>query len=157
MARLLPFLDTPGWEEHLSFLLLVASVRLEVGDLDGAEAAITRAVGDSTRQRLPIGLVDALRVQGAIAARRGVREEAKTCLRRAAQLAREITYPWGEARALYELGLLRAHLGQPDGALEQLAAASAIFGRLGAEPYRARADRAIEALGRGAILPPSPR
>jgi len=147
LDRLRPFLDTSGWEEHLNFALLVASTRLHVGDLDGAEEAIVKAVGDATRQRLPVGLVEALRIQGAIAAARGEWEEAESRLRRAVRLAHDITYPWGEARALYESGLLSAGRGESRRAREQLETASAIFGRLGAEPYRARAEEALAALG----------
>ena len=98
MARLRPFPDTPGWEEHLSFLLLVGSARLEAGDLDLAEEAIAKVVADTTRQRLPIGLVDA---------RRGAREEAETSLRHAVQLAGEIVYPWGQARAVLATSYIR--------------------------------------------------
>jgi tetratricopeptide (TPR) repeat protein len=146
--RLRPLLDSPGWKDHLIFLLFLASTRLEVGDLTGAEEAAAKALADATRQRLPIGLVDALRIQGAIAGRRGVWEEAETRLRRAVQLAHDITYPWGEARTLHEFGLLLAGRGENDRAREQLEAASAIFRKLGAEPYRARADQAIAALSR---------
>ena len=69
-------------------------------------------------------------------------------MQRAVQLAQEITYPWGEARALHEAGLLVARRGDSDRAREQLEAASAIFEKLGAEPYRVRTDGAIAALGR---------
>lgn len=145
LDRLRPLLDTPGWEQHLNFLFLLASTRLEVGDLKGAEEAITKAVAEATRQRVPVGLVDALRIQGAIAGRRGAWEEAGSRLGRAIQLAHDITYPWAEARALYEFGLVFARKGEHDRAREHLEAASAIFATLGAEPYRIRADQAITA------------
>lgn len=146
LARIRPLLDTAGWEEHLSFLLLLASIRLETGDLDGAEEVVGKALADTTRNRLPLGLVEALRIQGAIAGRRGVRDEAVTILERAVQLARDITYPWGEARSLYELGLELARSGSPDRAGDALEAASAIFTSLGAEPYRVRTAAARAAL-----------
>jgi hypothetical protein len=148
LARLHSLLDSPGWQEHLNFLLFLAATRLQVDDLDGAEEAIATAVADATRQRLSVGLVDALRIQGAIAGRRGMREDGESRLRRAVQLAREITYPWGEARALHESGVLSAGSGEDDRAREQLEAASAIFGTLGAEPYRAMTEQAIAALRR---------
>ena len=156
LERLRPLLDTPGWEAHLSFLLLVAATRLEAGDLEGAEEAVTKALADATRHRLPVALVDALRIQGAIAGRRDAWEEGEARLQRAVELAHNITYPWGEARALYEFGRISARRGEGDRAEEQLAAASAIFAALGAEPYRVRADEALAGL-RSATSPRTPR
>ena len=146
LNRLQPLLESPGWEGHLSFLLQLASTRLEVGDLDGAEDAIAKAVADATHQRLSLALVDALRIQGAIADRRATPEEAEPRLQRAIQLALDISYPWGEARARHELGSLLARQGRAGEARKQLEAASAIFERLGAKPYVARTRAAVEAL-----------
>lgn len=147
LNRLRLLLDTPGWEDHLIFVLLVASTRVQVGDLEGAEEAVAKAVADATRQRLPVALVDALRIQGAIAGQRGAWDEAALRLERAVQLAHDIVYPWGEARALFESGLMSARRDESDRAREQLHAASDIFAELGAVPYQARADQAVAALG----------
>jgi tetratricopeptide (TPR) repeat protein len=148
LDRLRPLLNSPGWQDHLNFLLFLASARLAVGDLQEAREVSAKAVADATSQRLPVALVDALRIQGAIAGRRGMWEEGELRLQRAVQLAHDITYPWGEARALHEFGALSAGRGEYDRAREQFEAASAIFTKLGAEPYRARTDRAIAALQR---------
>ncbi|HZS93929.1 MAG TPA: AAA family ATPase [Chloroflexota bacterium] len=147
LERLRPLTGTPGSQAHLTFLLSLAAARLEVGDLNAAEETIARAVADATRQRLPIGLVDATRIQGAIAARRGMWEDAERHLHRAIQLAHDISYRWGEARALYEYGLALSRQGQSTRAANQLRAAAAIFKTLGAEPYSARCDRASAAVG----------
>ena len=120
-------------------MLSLAAARLEAGELQAAEETVTKAVADAARQRLPLGLVDALRIQGAIVGRRGASEEAESRLGRAIRLAEEITYPWGEARARFELGRVFARMGEMDRAGEELAAAGAIFEKLGAEPYRVRA------------------
>jgi tetratricopeptide (TPR) repeat protein len=157
LSRLIPLLQTSGWEDHLSFLLLLASTRVEVGDLHGAEEAVMKAAADATRQRLPVGLVDALRIQGAIAGRRGAWDEAERHLQRAVSLSLDITYPWGEARAHDELSRMLARKGEPAQAVEELAAAASLFAHLGAEPYRARAEQAIASLGSQATRPQPPR
>jgi ATP/maltotriose-dependent transcriptional regulator MalT len=144
LSRLRPLLVAPGWEQHLNLLLAVAATNLATGDLMAAEDAATRAVAEMVRQRLPVGTVDALRIQGTIACRRGDLEAAVEPLQVALQMARNITYPWGEARALYESGLMCATRGDTRLAREQLGLASAMFEHLGAEPYRLRADRAAE-------------
>jgi hypothetical protein len=109
----------------------------------GAEESISKVVADATRQRLPVALVDALRIQGAIAGERESWEEADQRLGRAIQLAHDIVYPWGEGRALYEWGVVSARRGAPDRARELLMEASSLFSRLGAEPYRARCDAVL--------------
>jgi len=146
LSRLRPLLTAPDWAEHLNLLLSLGAARLATGDLDGADDVAMKAIAEVTRQRLPVGLVDALRIQGAIAAQRHKWEDAESRLQRAVDLARDITYPWGEARALYEYGLAFAAKGEAHRAREQLEAASAIFQRLGAEPYRVRADQAATEL-----------
>lgn len=146
LDRLRPLLETAGWEEHMSFLLILGAARLETGDLTGSEDVIDKVLADATRQRLPVGLVDALRIQAGIAGRRSTWKEAEQRLQRAVGLAQDVTYPWGEARALYELGLVSTRRGAHGRAREQLARASAIFRRLGAEPYCARSDAALAAV-----------
>jgi tetratricopeptide (TPR) repeat protein len=105
-------------------------------------------MAEVTGQRLSAGLVDALRLRGLIATQRGAWEEAAGHFQRAIQLAREVTYPWGEALALYHCGLMWGRRGELDHARTQLRAARAIFARLGAEPHRAKVDIAVEEVGR---------
>ena len=109
-----PLVGTPNWDEQVTFLLALGSAYVASGNLDGAEDAAAKAVAEVTRQRLPTGLVDALRLQGTIAIHRGAWHEAQAHLQRAIQLARDITYPWGEAQALYHYGLMWAHREAPD-------------------------------------------
>jgi hypothetical protein len=63
-------------------------------------------------------------------------------------LARDITYPWGEARARHEWGLASLQNGEHEQARAQLAAAASLFTRLGAEPYRVQAEQTLAALDR---------
>jgi hypothetical protein len=60
--------------------------------------------------------------------------------------AHEIAYPWGEARTLYEYGLLHAQKGDAPQAREQLEVARVLFERLGSRPYIARVDEALRDL-----------
>ncbi|HZU14732.1 MAG TPA: AAA family ATPase [Chloroflexota bacterium] len=163
LSRLRGMVGSPGWDEHLSFLVALAATSVEAGDLDTAQDSIIKVVAQATQQRLPLVLADAHRVQGAIGRKRGDWENAQSHLERAVSLARDITYPWGEARALGECGQLYARLGRTAEAREHFQAAAAIFGRLGAEPYRLAVERRIVDLSRDAHVssgdptrPPSP-
>jgi tetratricopeptide (TPR) repeat protein len=143
LARLQPLLEGVAWREHLTFLLPLAWTYLEIKNLSGAEETAAQAFAEATRQGIPMGQVEALRIQGMIATRKEDWEKAAHCFRRAVERAREITYPWGEARALYECGLLYAQRGEAPQAREQLVAARLLFERLGSRPYIARVDEAV--------------
>ena len=144
LARLRPLLTSPGWEEHLNFLLALAWTYLETGDLGGAEDTAERALEEATRQRVPVGQVEALRMQGIIASRGERWNVAAASFERALERAREIAYPWGEARALYGLGMTHAGRQERKPAEEQLRRAHAIFGRLGAHAYSVDVERVLQ-------------
>jgi tetratricopeptide (TPR) repeat protein len=154
LARLQPLLNGAGWQEHLNFLLSLARTYLEVRNVAGpafagvrlAEDTAAKAFADATRQRVPVGQVEALRIQGMIAARKEDWEKAEQCFRHAVERAHEIAYPWGEARTLYEYGLLHAQKGDAPQAREQLEVARVLFERLGSRPYIARVDEALRDL-----------
>jgi class 3 adenylate cyclase/tetratricopeptide (TPR) repeat protein len=138
LARLQPLLETQGWEEHLNFLLPLAWAYLEAGDTAAASSAAARAAAEATRQRSPVGQIETLRIQGVIASRQGQWDEAQAIFRQALRRSKEISYPWGEARALYGLGLMYGRTGAAADAGKHLRRADAIFTRLGAQTYRAR-------------------
>jgi class 3 adenylate cyclase/tetratricopeptide (TPR) repeat protein len=141
-----PLLQTPGWEEHLNFLLPLAWAYLEVGDVDAAHHAADRATEEAARQRTPVGRVEALRIQGVIASRQTQWEAAEAHFRAALSRGEEITYPWGQARALYGLGLMYSRMGDRERAEENFGRARTIFERLGAGAYLERVQRAVQAL-----------
>jgi Flp pilus assembly protein TadD len=145
-ARLHPLVGTPGWDDHLTFLLALAWTYLENGDVGAADEAAAGALREASRQRVPVGQVEALRLQGMIAGRQGHWQAAAGSLGQALERAREIAYPWGEARTLYALGVMDAHHGRPDQAREHLRRAEALFARLGAHAYRKDAELAIHDL-----------
>lgn len=156
LERFRSVLDSPGWEEHPTFLVSFAAACVEAGDLRGAQDAVIKAVGVATQQRLPVILVDAHRVQAAIAREHGAWDDAESHIELAISQSRDIAYPWGEARALYDDGVLRMRRGDNAGARESLRAAAGIFERLGARPYRMRADRLIEIASDGGLTPLQP-
>jgi tetratricopeptide (TPR) repeat protein len=143
LSRLRPFLSSAGWEQNLNLLLSLAAAYLANGDLDAAEDAAAKAVTEVTQQRLPAGLVDALRLQGAIAREQGNWNQAESVLGRAIELARDINYPWGEARLLHEYGSLHARRGDAGKACLHFGEAVSIFEGLGADPYRRKSEQAL--------------
>jgi hypothetical protein len=62
-------------------------------------------------------------------------------------------YPYAEARALYEYGMMRCRQGEPRSGRERLEAALVIFRRLGAQKDVERTEQALAALDRSADLP----
>jgi tetratricopeptide (TPR) repeat protein len=138
LARLRPLLETQGWEEHLNFLLPLAWTYLEVGDTAAASSAAALAAAEAARQRSPVGQIETLRIQGVIASRQGKWDDAEDSFGQALRRSQEISYPWGQARALYGLGLMYFRMGAEADSRTHLGRADAIFQRLGAQTYRAR-------------------
>jgi tetratricopeptide (TPR) repeat protein len=143
LARLHPLLETQGWEEHLNFLLPLAWAYLEVGDAAAASSAAAKADAEATQQRSPVGQIETLRIRGVIASRQGRWDEAEDIFRQTLRRSQEIGYPWGEARALYGLGLMYGRMGARADAGTHLRRADAIFQRLGAQTYQARVAEAL--------------
>jgi tetratricopeptide (TPR) repeat protein len=90
-----------------------------------------------------VGQIETLRIQGVIASRQGRWDEAEDTFRQTLRRSKEISYPWGEARALYGLGLMYGRMGAGADAGKHLRRADAIFKRLGAQTYRARVAEAL--------------
>jgi tetratricopeptide (TPR) repeat protein len=66
-------------------------------------SAAAQAV-DRTRGQQPLYLVEALRVQGMVLARKGQPEEADRAFQEGLELARSLPYPYAEARILEQMG-----------------------------------------------------
>jgi tetratricopeptide (TPR) repeat protein len=148
LARLEPLLDRLGGEDQERTVLLptMAWAQLEMGHAVQAEELVMEAVARATSQHHRLALVEALRVQGMVATRREQWEEAADSFGEAASMARIMPYPYAEARALYQYGLMHIHHAKPKPAQEQLEAALAIFQRLGARPYVKRTEQALGGL-----------
>jgi hypothetical protein len=102
-------------------------------------------------------LAEALWVQALAALRQGDVHTAEHALAEGLTLARAMPYPHGEARLLHVNGLLHIQQGGPDPARQRLAAALAIFRRLGARRDAVHVEQAVAALQpRAAAVPVSP-
>jgi len=147
-ARLLPLLDSPGLEEFsvTRFLAVLAWAHLERGAVAQAALVATQAIARMRPENLRLLLVDALRVQGMVAARQAHWSEAREAFEEALTLAHAMPYPYGEARAAHAYGLLHVHRGEPAAARERLEAALAILQQLGARKEIEKVEQAMAAI-----------
>jgi tetratricopeptide (TPR) repeat protein/transcriptional regulator with XRE-family HTH domain len=132
--RLVPLLDRPGLEECDVTLLLpvLAWAQLELGQIDEAAETIEQALGRARPEGMRLVLVEALRIQAMVALSREQWEAATRILEEGLTLARDMPYPYAEARLLQVYGALHTRKGEPETARERLEAARIIFTRLSA-------------------------
>jgi len=147
--RLRALLDRPDLQsvDTSACLWVLAWAYLELDVEDQAEETALRAVEEATTLGRRIELVHALRVLGMLRRYQGRWDEGQRVFEEAVHLARSMPYPYAEARALYEWGLLRLQKGDPQQGQERLEEALAIFQRLGARPHIERAEQALAKLG----------
>jgi tetratricopeptide (TPR) repeat protein/transcriptional regulator with XRE-family HTH domain len=131
--RLLPLVkEEQSWEYVVSLYSTLAAAYLELDDLKSARLHADQAVAEARRTAIWLNGVRALEVWGRVEARAGHFSTARAAFDEGLQRARDMPFPYGEAR------LLRAHaaLDQQEGdiasAAKNRSAALAIFGRLGA-------------------------
>lgn len=126
-------------------LSTLAQAYLALGEVDRADAVVRRALPQA-RQAYPITVPTVLTARAMVRGRQNRWHEAEAALSEAVSLARSMSYPYAEAQALYEWGLMHMQCGRPDQARERLREALAIFSRLGARPYVERIERALGGL-----------
>jgi tetratricopeptide (TPR) repeat protein len=136
ITRLEPWLATAELDvsptPRLSPPALLALVFLEKQELTRAEELADRAVQVARTTENRVEEIDALRIYGmALAARRNGPETARA-FEESLTLSRAMSYPYAEAQTLREWGRLSLGQGEPELARDRLAAAAAIFRRLGA-------------------------
>ncbi|HEX6779361.1 MAG TPA: AAA family ATPase, partial [Ktedonobacterales bacterium] len=140
--RLRPLLDGLDRQEsgaaHL--LITLAWAHLERGETDQAQQLLDQIIPDATTQRLRPVLLDALLTWARLAARRERWQEATQALDEALRLAREMEYPYAEAKARYAAGWVLLQQGQPTRAGKSLEQALAILNRLGEQIYAEQAE-----------------
>jgi adenylate cyclase len=105
---------------------------LESGRVDEAAALGERIVQEARRASAMTYLIEALRVQGMVLRCLCRTEEAQAILGEGRALARDLPFPYDEARFLHQLGLLQKAAGHETAARQHLEEARAIFRRLGA-------------------------
>jgi tetratricopeptide (TPR) repeat protein len=150
-GRLEPLLDRPGVgeEEDVMYLLpLLSWAYLALGDLERACRIADDAVRRATSEKRRLYLVEALRVQAMAAIRQKRCRDAARILEEGLSLARSMPYPYGEARLLYEYGMMQTQERNIQQAGERLEEALAIFSRLGAKKDLERTQQALAAVRR---------
>jgi tetratricopeptide (TPR) repeat protein len=150
-GRLEALLDRPGVgeEEDVMYLLpLLAWAYLALGDLERACRIADDAVRRATSEKRRVYLVEALRVQAMAAIWQKRCRDAARILEEGLSLARSMPYPYGEARLLYEYGMMQTQERNTQQAGERLEEAYAIFSRLGAKKDLKRTQQALAAVGR---------
>jgi tetratricopeptide (TPR) repeat protein len=107
--------------------------------LEGIERARTQG----TR----LALAELLRLRGMVLARRQRWDEAEHAFEEAVSVARSIRYPYAQARALYEWGLMCVRRRDTEQSRTLLREATETFRKLGSRPYSDMAQNAMEETG----------
>ncbi|HKV84373.1 MAG TPA: AAA family ATPase [Ktedonobacterales bacterium] len=146
LAHLTPLLDRYMQPETMVTALLpfLAWARLDLDAPKDADEIIEQALSRSRAQRLRMPLVDALRVRAMTLTRRAQWQPAVDALEETLALARAMSYPYAEAKALYAYGQLCMARGEPARAREHLYAALAILNRLGERLYAEHVERLLD-------------
>lgn len=145
LARLQPLLDRPGLEEYdvTVALPILALAHLRAGDMARAADIVAQAVRRARPEGARVVLVEALRVQALVAMEQGGWREAHQALDEGVVMAREMPYPYAEARLRQAYAEAHTRAGHNVAALEQLEAALVIFNRLGSRQDVEMTERAI--------------
>jgi class 3 adenylate cyclase/tetratricopeptide (TPR) repeat protein len=139
-------------ESQASVLATLAWAYLACSQREEALATAHVAVELSRRPSWRVYLPESLGVQGMILAEHERWEEAERVFEEAIAVAHSMPYPYAEARALAEYGVMRCQQGEPQQGRERLEAALAIFRRLGALKDIERTQRALAEPDRSADL-----
>jgi len=145
LARLQPLLDRLGPEAQYTTVLLptVAWAHLEAGDRVRAEEIAAQAVGLARARSNHWILVDGLCIQGMLRAQQTRWSEAEQAFEEAVSLAHGMPYPYAEARALQEWGMMYLQQGARRLGRGRLEQALALFRQLGARWYIERTEQAL--------------
>jgi DNA-binding CsgD family transcriptional regulator len=117
---------------------------LAVGDLDRAEALLTRFAERADRSQIPWSLAVSARCRGLALAARGELDAAAEALERALTEHERCPMPFERARTLLVQGRLQRRLKQKRQARLLLDEARELFAGLGAETWLARVDDELE-------------
>lgn len=132
LDRLTPYLQQDRWREDAGYMRTLAWAYLANGRESEAQDAAAGAIARATALKDQPELVEGLIMHGAILAQQGRWEAARQHLDYALSGARRMPFPFGEARALYQYGLMYRYKGDAVQADDALAEALALFVGLGA-------------------------
>jgi DNA-binding CsgD family transcriptional regulator len=138
-----------GWGEptHRWFSADYAEVLLELGRIDDAVRLLDVWEADAARVGREWVLAHVTRCRGLAAAACGDVDQALDLLERAISQHEAVDDPFGRARALLALGIVRRRARQKRGAREAIAAAVAGFEELGAATWVERARNELGRIG----------
>jgi tetratricopeptide (TPR) repeat protein len=142
-ARLEPLAHGEQLPDQIGLLATLAWAQLEVGAVDQANETVASALEAAEARHNKPNLCEALRIQAMVQTRKEDWGEAQGTFDQAVSLARSLPYPYAEARALHEYGVMRIRQGNLAGARERLDEALAIFLRLGARKETERVEAAL--------------
>jgi tetratricopeptide (TPR) repeat protein len=149
LARLEPLVKAVDPEERGMARLLpcLALAYDALGQHAEAERLLTDGISRARAQRYRLALVELLTLHGASLIGQHRLEGAARSLDEALALARSMSYPYAEARALYEQGRLHVSAQEWPQARDRFEDALDIFRRLGARPDIARTEQALASPG----------
>jgi DNA-binding CsgD family transcriptional regulator len=124
-----------------------AELLLEGERTDDAIRLLDRWEGDATRVGREWVLAHVTRCRGLVAAAEGVIDEAGSLFERAKAQHEAVGDPYGRARALLALGIVRRRAHQKRGSREAIAAALVGFEELGATTWSTRARDELGRIG----------
>jgi DNA-binding CsgD family transcriptional regulator len=124
-----------------------AAALLEVGRVDEAVDLLDRWEDDATRVRRTWALAHVMRCRGLVAAARGDLDDAQALLERAVDAHTDVADPFGRARALLALGIVRRRARQKRAAREAIEAAVQQFEALEAGGWAAKARAELGRIG----------
>jgi len=146
--RLEPLLDRPGQQEGMVTYLMpyLTWAYLALDDLPRARALHAECIARATSESIRLAHVEALRVGALLAQQENNPGQAIQLCDEAVSLARSISYPYAEAKALYTGGKLFSQQGDVERSREWLLAAQAICARLGERLYAALIEHELTTL-----------
>jgi DNA-binding CsgD family transcriptional regulator len=124
-----------------------AEALLELGRVDEAVTVVDMWEADASRLGRNRVLAQVKHCRGLIAAARGAVKEAVSLLEQAGVQASEVGDPFGRARALFALGVVRRRARQKRTAREAVAAALSAFEQLGAAGWVEKAHAELGRIG----------
>lgn len=145
LAQLNPFVGDPAAESDARFLLPLTWAFNEIGNLKAANEVLARA--EVAAEKRSTYVPDVLRIEGMLLARQDRWDDAGLAFTRAATEAHALPYPYSEARAYYEHGIMQIQKGELQEARKKLDLALALFQRLGARPYIERTMLGLRNIG----------
>ncbi|MGI8967959.1 MAG: tetratricopeptide repeat protein [Chloroflexota bacterium] len=148
LALLTPLLSDPQTPNPQTAFAapLVIEALLDIGAVEQAGAMAAEAVEQAIRRNHELALVDLLRARGLVLRRQGLREDAGHAFEASVTLARQMPYPYAEARALHVWGEMLITDGAKQEGLTRLGEALTIFQRLGARLDSEETEQAMTAL-----------